>query len=370
RSTTTATPRPSSSPSTRSTTAGSRSPWRSSHTAASAAGCGRWSSCARCSPSCTPSRCATRSASTWRTTCSARTASCGTARRRMQRRAGSWTVWCGGRARCVTREGGSRTWSEADDVERGLTVHAIVLREFGPPGVLRLERVADPEPAAGQLHIAVTAAGVHRIDAWVRAGIESPATLPLPALPWVPGREVAGVVDAVGPGVDPGWLGRRVVAHLGPAAGGYAERAVCAEDAALVIPEGVGDDVAVAMIGTGRTALGVLDVARVERGAVALVTGAAGGAGSLLVQHLHRVAGATVVAAVGGAAKVEHAGEDGADVVVDYSEPGWTRAVRDALEDGAVSLVLDGVGGRVGRDAFELLGAGGRFVFFGWASGT
>ncbi|MFO7260535.1 MAG: zinc-binding dehydrogenase [bacterium] len=249
-------------------------------------------------------------------------------------------------------------------------MHAIVLREFGPPGVLRLERVADPEPAAGQLRIAVTAAGVHRIDAWVRAGIESPATLPLPALPWVPGREVAGVVDAVGPGVDPGWLGRRVVAHLGPAAGGYAERAVCAEDAALVIPEGVGDDVAVAMIGTGRTALGVLDVARVERGDVALVTGAAGGVGSLLVQHLHRVAGATVVAAVGGAAKVEHAGEDGADVVVDYSEPGWTRAVRDALEDGAVSLVLDGVGGRVGRDAFELLGAGGRFVFFGWASGT
>ena len=249
-------------------------------------------------------------------------------------------------------------------------MHAIVLREFGPPGVLRLEAVADPDPAAGQLRIAVTAAGVHRIDAWIRAGIESPATLPLPALPWIPGREVAGVVDAVGPGVDPGWLGRRVVAHLGPAGGGYAERAVCGEDAALVIPERVGDDVAVAMIGTGRTALGVLDVARVEAEDVVLVTGAAGGVGSLLVQHLHRVAGATVIAAVGGAAKVEHAREDGADVVLDYDEPEWTRAVRAALGDRDVSVVLDGVGGRMGRDAFELLGAGGRFVFFGWASGT
>ncbi|HEY8470815.1 MAG TPA: zinc-binding dehydrogenase [Longimicrobiales bacterium] len=249
-------------------------------------------------------------------------------------------------------------------------MRAIILREFGPPGVLRLERVADPEPSAGQLRIAVTAAGVHRIDAWVRAGVESPATLPLPALPWIPGREVAGVVDAVGQGVDRAWLGRRVVAHLGPAAGGYAERAVCGEEAAFVIPEGVRDDVAVAMIGTGRTALGVLDVARVEREDVVLVTGAAGGVGSLLVQHLRRVTGATVVAGVGGAAKLEHARADGADVVADYEEPGWTRAVRDALDGRDVSVVLDGVGGRVGREVFDLLAAGGRFVFFGWASGA
>ena len=197
-----------------------------------------------------------------------------------------------------------------------------------------------------------------------------PWRCPLPTLPCIPGREVAGVVDAVGQGVDPEWLGRRVVAHLGHAAGGYAERAVCGEDAAFVIPESVGDDVAVAMIGTGRTAVGVLDVARVERDDVVLITGAAGGVGSLLVQHLRRVVGATVVAAVGGAAKVAHAREDGADVVVDYNELEWTRAVRDALADRAVSVVLDGVGGRVGRDAFELLGAGGRFVFFGWASGA
>jgi NADPH2:quinone reductase len=249
-------------------------------------------------------------------------------------------------------------------------VQAIVLREFGPPGVLRLERVADPEPAAGQLRIAVTAAGVHRIDTWIRAGIESPATRPLPTLPCIPGREVAGVVEAAGEGVDRAWVGRRVVAHLGPAGGGYAERVVCPADAVLVVPETVPDDIAVGMIGTGRTALGAVDVARVEWDDVVLVTGAAGGVGSLLVQHLRRVAGATVVAAVGGAAKVGHAREDGADVVVDYNEPEWTRAVREALGDRDVSAVLDGVGGRVGREAFELLGAGGRFVFFGWASGT
>ena len=75
------------------------------------------------------------------------------------------------------------------------------------------------------MRIAVAASGVHLIDTTIRSGA-SGGLLPLPELPTIPGREVAGVVDAVGPGTDEAWLGRRVVAHLGPASRGYAELAV------------------------------------------------------------------------------------------------------------------------------------------------
>jgi NADPH:quinone reductase len=100
---------------------------------------------------------------------------------------------------------------------------------------------------------------------------------PLPELPMVPGREVAGVVDAVGPGVDAGWTGRRVVAHLGMANGGYAELAVAAAGALHEIPDGLSAEVAVAAIGTGRTAVAILKVATLTRDDVVLVTAAASG---------------------------------------------------------------------------------------------
>ena len=93
-------------------------------------------------------------------------------------------------------------------------MRAIRLHEFGPASNLRYEEVEDPSPAAGQVRIAVAAAGVHLIDTTIRSGVPM-GPLPLPELPAIPGREVAGVVDAVGPDADESWLGRRVVAHLG-----------------------------------------------------------------------------------------------------------------------------------------------------------
>jgi NADPH:quinone reductase len=104
-------------------------------------------------------------------------------------------------------------------------MHAIRLHAFGPAGNLRYEEVDDPRPGPGQARIAVAAAGVHLIDTVLREG-RPMGPLALPDLPTIPGREVAGIVDAVGPQVDERWLGRRVVAHLGPASGGYAELAV------------------------------------------------------------------------------------------------------------------------------------------------
>jgi NADPH2:quinone reductase len=246
-------------------------------------------------------------------------------------------------------------------------LHAIRQHEFGPAETLRYDQVPDPVPGAEQVRIAVEAAGLHLIDTKIRAGFSGGPLAP-PELPMTPGREVAGVVDAVGPGVDEAWVGRRAVAHLGFASGGYAERAVTAADALHEIPAGLSDEAAVAMIGTGRTAIGVLDNAALGAEDVLLVTAAAGGLGSLFVQA-GRNAGALVVGAAGGAAKVEQARATGADVVVDYAAPGWPERVRAALGEREVSVVLDGVGGATGRAAMELLGPGGRLLLFGRASG-
>jgi NADPH:quinone reductase len=246
-------------------------------------------------------------------------------------------------------------------------VHAIRQHEFGPAENLIYEEVADPAPAEDQVRIAVEATGVHLLDTMIRKG-QSGGPFPLPDLPMTPGREVAGRVDAVGPGVDEAWQGRRAVAHLGIASGGYAELAAAPVGALHELPDDLAADVAVAMIGTGRTSMGILEVAEPTPDDVVLVTAAAGGIGSLLVQAAHNV-GAVVVGAAGGPDKVERARALGADVGVDYCEPEWRTVVQEALEGRHVTLALDGVGGEIGRGALELLGPGGRIVMFGWSSG-
>jgi NADPH2:quinone reductase len=201
----------------------------------------------------------------------------------------------------------------------------------------------------------------------LRAG-RPQGTLPLPELPAIPGREVAWVVDALCPVADADLLGRRVVAHLGAASGGYAELAVADAAALHAIPHGTADDAAVAMIGTGRTAMAILEVAQLTAGDVVLVTAAASGLGSLLVQAA-RAAGATVVGVAGGEAKVARAREQGADVAVDYTASDWDAHVRGALDGREVTVALDGVGGELGRGALELVAPGGRLILFGFASG-
>jgi NADPH:quinone reductase len=246
-------------------------------------------------------------------------------------------------------------------------MHAIRLHAFGPAENLRYEEIDDPAPGPGQVRIAVAAAGLHLIDTVIRGG-RPQGPMPLPELPAIPGREVAGVVDALGSGVDEDWRGRRVVAHLGAGGGGYAELAVRDADALHAIPDGLAEDAAVAMIGTGRTAMGILEVAEITDADVVLVSAAAGGLGSLLVQAA-RNAGATVVGAAGGEAKVARVRELGATITVDYAAHGWDAAVREALDGRDVTVALDGVGGELGRAALELLGPGGRLILFGFASG-
>jgi NADPH2:quinone reductase len=246
-------------------------------------------------------------------------------------------------------------------------MHAIRQHEFGPAENLAYEEVADPVPVGGQVRIAVEAAGVHLLDTAIRKG-QSGGPFPLPDLPMTPGREVAGRVDALGPGIDEAWRGRRVVAHLGMASGGYAELAVAPVEALHELPDPLAADVAVAMIGTGRTTMGILEVAEPTSEDVVLVTAAAGGIGSLLVQAGHKL-GAVVVGVAGGPDKVERVRQLGADVAIDYREPDWPKAVHEALDGRDVSVALDGVGGEIGKGALGLLGPGGRIVMFGWSSG-
>jgi NADPH2:quinone reductase len=190
----------------------------------------------------------------------------------------------------------------------------------------------------------------------------------LPRLPAIPGNGVAGVVVAAGPGVGHDVIGARVVSTTG-GTGGYAQLASVPADRVIPIPEEVAPADAAALLADGRTALALMDRAAIQPGAKVLVEGAAGGVGSLLVQLAKR-AGAFVIAAAGGERKLELARSLGADATVDYGRASWTDEVAAAATGARVDVVFDGVGGSIGRDAFELLGPGGRLCTFGMASGS
>ncbi|MGW3683042.1 zinc-binding dehydrogenase [Streptomyces prasinus] len=243
-------------------------------------------------------------------------------------------------------------------------MHAIRLHAFGPAENLVHERVEDPRPGPGQVRIAVRAAGVHLLDTALRRGHQGPAPTPT-ALPTVPGREVAGVVDALGDGTPAHWLGKRVVTHLGFAPGGYAELAVTDADRLHEIPERLDFAQAVAMIGTGRTVMGIVQFAEPGPGDVVVVPAAAGGIGTLLVQYAKN-AGATVIGLAGGPGKTARVSANGADLAVDYTAPTWPA--RLAVHEGKVTLVYDGVGGDTARTVVPLLAPGGRHVVFGWSA--
>ncbi|WP_405894715.1 zinc-binding dehydrogenase [Streptomyces sp. NBC_00104] len=243
-------------------------------------------------------------------------------------------------------------------------MHAIRLHTFGPAENLTYEKVADPEPGPGQVRVAVAAAGVHLLDTAIREGHPGPA--PAPELPTIPGREVAGVVEALGEGVPEHWLGRRVTAHLGFVPGGYAELAVTEVERLHEIPENLDYAEAVAMIGTGRTAMGILLFAAPGPDDVVVVPAAAGGLGTLLVQYAKN-AGATVVGLAGGPEKTARVAANGADLAVDYTDAAWPEKV--AAYRGKATIVLDGVGGAAARESVALLAPGGRHLVFGWSAG-
>lgn len=159
-------------------------------------------------------------------------------------------------------------------------MRAVWLREFGGPEVLVPGAAPDPVPGEGQVLIDVAHANLTFVETQFRATGRGPFA---GRLPMIPGNGVGGTVTALGPGADPGWLGRRVVSATG-GSGGYAELAAVPAEGLHPVPDGLPLDAATALLADGRTARLLLETAAPAPGERVLVTAAAGGVGTLLVQ--------------------------------------------------------------------------------------
>ena len=248
-------------------------------------------------------------------------------------------------------------------------MRAIRVDRFGGPEVLQLAEVPGPGPGPGEVLVRAVASDVLYLDTMIRSGAARDF-FPLRP-PYIPGNGLAGTVVAAGEGVDPAIVGRTVVAHTGGMGGqgGYAEQAVVSAADAVEVPSGTGLLDALAVLHDGPTALRILDRVAVSVGEPVLVLGAAGGMGALLLQLL-RARDAFVVGAARGQVKLKAAEKAGADAVVDYSVPGWTEQVLAATGGTQPAVVLDGVGGALGAEAFRLVRHGGRFSAHGAPSGS
>src|SRR5579885_2177075 len=203
-------------------------------------------------------------------------------------------------------------------------MHAIVVRQFGPADVLKYEEVARPEPGPGEALVRVHSAGVNPIDAKFRKGLL--AALRTFELPWTPGSDVAGVVEAVGPGVTTVRPGDAVLGLS--RTGAYAEFAAAPVDALAPKPARISFDEAASIpVGAMTAWQGLFDHGGLQPGQRVLVQGAAGGVGQLAVQLAHWKGARVVGTASTG--NLDFVRALGADEVVDYT----TTKVEDVLHD-------------------------------------
>jgi len=240
-------------------------------------------------------------------------------------------------------------------------MRAIRVHETGGPEMLRYDEVPAPEPAPDQVRVKVAATGLNYIDTYHRNGLYK---LPLP---FVPGGEFAGTVDAVGADVQ-GWsVGDRVATASGT--GGYAEYALAPGDKLVRVPEGVELEMAAAVLLQGLTAhYLVTSTYPLKAGEHCLIHAAAGGVGLLLVQMAKRV-GATVFGTVSTEEKAALARGAGADEVIRYTEERFAGRVRELTGGRGVDVVYDSVGASTYEGSLDSLRPRGMFVSFGNASG-
>lgn len=240
-------------------------------------------------------------------------------------------------------------------------MRAIRVHELGGPEVLRVEELDAPEPGPGQVRVKVAAAGLNYIETYQRTGLYK---LPLP---FTPGGEFAGTVDAVGPDVS-GWaVGDRVGTASGT--GGYAEYALAPADKLVRVPDGVELKLAAAVLLQGMTAHYLVhSTYPLKAGETCIVTAAAGGVGLLLVQ-IAKAAGARVFGLVSSEEKAALARGAGADEVIFYTREHFAARAR-ALNGGrGVDVVYDSVGKSTWEQTLDSLRPRGYAVFFGNASG-
>jgi NADPH:quinone reductase len=240
---------------------------------------------------------------------------------------------------------------------------ALMCHAFGPIDTLRVEERPSPVPAAGQVLIDVKAAAVNYPDALIVQGLYQIK----PAFPFSPGAELAGVVTALGDGVQHLKVGDRVIAAVGH--GAFAEE--CVADAAQVMPllPGMDFELGAAFVLTYGTSLHALRrIGALEAGETLLVLGAAGGVGLAAIE-IGKALGARVIAAASSAEKLALCRKVGADEAIDYSTEDLRKRV-DALTGGkGAEVVYDPVGGAFAEAALRATAWRGRYLVIGFASG-
>jgi NADPH2:quinone reductase len=241
-------------------------------------------------------------------------------------------------------------------------MRAIVCEELGPPDRLVVVDRPLPDPEPGEVRVAVRAAGVNYADGLIIAGRYQVRMAP----PFVPGSEIAGVVDAVGAGVDERRIGERVFATVG--VGGFAEAVNVRAEHAVRIP----DDLDFARAASFYQAYGTAWFSFTRRtevrpGEWVLVTGAGGGIG-LAAIDVAKALGARVIAVASTPEKRELAVRAGADATVDNAHEDVKVRARE-LSGGGVDVAYEAVGGALAEPALRALGEDGRFLVVGFAGG-
>jgi NADPH:quinone reductase-like Zn-dependent oxidoreductase len=231
-----------------------------------------------------------------------------------------------------------------------------MITKKGGPSVLQMQEVPDPAaPGKGRVRIAVRAAGVNFADALYRVGL-NPVS---PDIPFVPGFDVAGVVDEVGEGVDTALLGRRVFG--GTRYGGYAEIADVGADDVAVLPDDFSFEQGAAIFTNYATAWqGLHGSGHLHPGQRVLVHAAAGGVGIAAVQ-LAKAAGA-VVHGTASPAKHDRLHHLGVDRTIDYRQDRWWENLP------SYDVILEAIGGTSLRRSYGLLSPGGRVITYGASS--
>ena len=241
-------------------------------------------------------------------------------------------------------------------------MRAIRFHQTGGSEVLKLDNIDLPPPALGEARVRHTAIGVNFIDTYHRSGL-----YPVP-LPSGLGKEMAGVVEALGEGVTSLKVGDRVATCTAPL-GMYAEQSNVAAKELIKLPDDISDEVAAAAMLKGLTAWYLVkETYRVQKGETILVHSAAGGVGLILCQWA-KALGATVIGTVGSETKVALAREAGAAHVLVLSE-GWENKVREIAGGHRLPVVYDSVGKDTFEASLNCLKPRGLMVSFGNSSGA
>jgi NADPH2:quinone reductase len=243
-------------------------------------------------------------------------------------------------------------------------MNAIVVREFGGPGVLKLEAGPPPEPGPGQVLVRVHAAGVNPFDTYMRTGTYAIK----PPLPYTPGADGAGVVEALGPGATGIGVGARVFfsgTATHKAYGAYAELVVCERQQLHLLPERLtfaqGAGVPVPYVTAWRA---LHDRARLQPGETLFVHGASGGVG-LAATQIARAWGATVIGTASTADGLNAVGEQGAHHVLNHRDANYLDALKDLTGGRGPDVILENLANVNLDNDLTALGFGGRIVVVG-----